>query len=250
MNKIILLFSIIALTLTSCKKDPVIPMPIPSFLTIHFTHTVDGVPLDLTTTESELPYTNAAGQNYNVKKLQYLVSNISLETNEGTKTLKDVHFVDKEDASTLKLDLGELENGTYSNLKFNFGLNGEMNISNAYVNEGFHATMAWPDMMGGGYHYMKMEGNFDNDTTFYNTHTGGTMSNDYSFQYNEGNEKAFVVNDQTGDIEITINMDANGWYSQPNTITLTTDGIMGNMQLQSTLSNNGSCIFSNSVTYE
>ena len=87
MNKIILLISIIALTLTACKKDPAIPMPIPSFLTIHFTHTVDGVPLDLTTNESELPYTNGAGQNYNVKTLQYLISNISLETNGSTKTL-------------------------------------------------------------------------------------------------------------------------------------------------------------------
>ena len=136
-NTFIILFAI-ALSFSACKKDP-----IPTHLTIKFTHTVDGVPLDLTTTESELPYTNAAGQNYNVKKLQYLISNISLETNEGTKTLKDVHFVDKEDASTLKLDLGELQNGTYSNLKFNFGLNEEMNVSNAYVNEGFHATMAW-----------------------------------------------------------------------------------------------------------
>ena len=32
--------------------------------------------------------------------------------------------------------------------------------------------MAWPEMMGGGYHYMKLEGAFINDSSFYNTHTG------------------------------------------------------------------------------
>ena len=248
MNKIILLISIIALTLTACKKDPAIP--IPSFLTIHFTHTVDGVPLDLTTNESELPYTNGAGQNYNVKTLQYLISNISLETNGSTKTLKDVHFVDGKDASTLTLDLGELQNGTYSTLKFNFGLNEEMNISNAYVNEDFHTTMAWPDMMGGGYHYMILEGTFNNETTFYNTHLGGTMGNDYSFQYNEKTETSFFIDDKNGDIDITINMDVNEWYNQPNTITLTTDGIMGNNDMQMQLKNNGSRVFSNFVVYE
>ena len=247
-NTFIILFAI-ALSFSACKKDP-----IPTHLTIKFTHTVDGVPLDLTTTESELPYTNAAGQNYNVKKLQYLISNIQMHTEYGNIDLKEVHFVDAADPTTLKLNLGELMHSIHSSFTFNLGLTSGANISNAYVNEGFHATMAWPDMMGGGYHYMKMEGNFDNDTTFYNTHTGGIMGNDYSISYSSGcptfDQFTFNVDDKLGNIEITLNMELNGWYSSPENISFTTDGIMGNMQLQSTLSNNGSCIFSNSITYE
>ena len=29
--------------------------------------------------------------------------------------------------------------------------------------------MVWPEFMGGGYHYMKLEGKF-NESNFYNTH--------------------------------------------------------------------------------
>jgi len=249
MKKLILLLSVITFTLSSCKKDP-----IPTHLSIKFTHTVDGVPLDLTTTESELPYTNAAGQHYNVKTLQYLISNIRMHSEDGNIDLKGVHFVDASNPSTLKLELGELRNGLHSSLTFNLGLTSGANISNAYVNEDFHTTMAWPDMMGGGYHYMKMEGNFDDDTTFYNTHTGGTMGNDWSISYSSGcptfDQFSFNVDDELGNVEITLNMELNGWYNSPDTISFTTDGIMGNMGMQSTLSNNGSCIFSNSVTYE
>jgi len=257
MNKALLLISVITFLFTSCEK------PIPTHLTIHFTHTVDGVPLELTTNNAELPYTNAAGQNYNVKKLQYLISNIDIHSESGNIDLKDIHFVDAADPSTLKLDLGELGSGHHQELRFDLGLTSGANISNTYVNENFHATMAWPDMMGGGYHYMKLEGNFDNETTFYNTHTGplpinyngsGTIINDWSITYSSGcpnfDESSFYVSDGLGDVIITLNMELNKWYNSPDTISLTADGIMGNEEMQIILSNNGHCIFSNSVSYE
>jgi hypothetical protein len=257
MKKTLLLISAITFLFLSCEK------PIPTHLTIHFTHTVDGVPLELTTNNAELPYTNAAGQNYNIKKLQYLIWNIDMHSESGNIDLKDVHFVDAADPSTLKLDLGELGSGGHSELRFNLGLPSGANISNAYVNEDFHATMAWPDMMGGGYHYMKLQGNFDNETTFYNTHTGplpvnyngsGVIINDHSISYSSGcqnfDNNSFYVSDGLGDVTITLNMELNQWYSGNNTITLTADGIMGNEQIQSSLKNNGSCIFSNSISYE
>ena len=56
-----------------------------------------------------------------------------------------------------------------------------MYLNNLYVNENFHATMAWPVPMGGGYHYMKLEGDFNDSLSGYGTHTGGTMGMDYSF---------------------------------------------------------------------
>ena len=263
MKNTIIILCALSLSFSACKKDP-----IPTYLTIKFTHTVDGVPLNLTTTESELPYTNAAGQNYNIKTLQYLVSNIQIhsENEKGIgidELLKGVHFVDASDPSTLKLELGELGNGLHSSLTFNLGLTSGSNISNAYVNEDFHTTMAWPDMMGGGYHYMKMEGNFDNDTTFYNTHTGplavdynnsGYIIDDWSISYSSGcsnyDALLFNVSDNNGNITIPLNMELNGWYNSPDIISLTSEGIMGNGDMQSTLSNNGNCIFSNSLVHE
>ncbi|HIG32239.1 MAG TPA: hypothetical protein EYQ09_02185 [Flavobacteriales bacterium] len=252
MKRIILLISAIALLFTSCDKDP-----IPTYLTIHFTHTVDGIPLELTTTNSELPYTNAAGQNYNIKTLQYLVSNFQMHGDFGGFYEEKVYFVDAAIPSTLKIELGELtNNSSHDDLQFNIGVPHNMNISNNYVNEDFHTTMAWPDMMGGGYHYMILEGNFDNDTTFYNTHTGGFIPGWISrgIGIREGCPSFdminFNVDDELGNVEITLNMELNKWYNSPDIISLTSDGIMGNDSIQAILMNNGSCIFSNSVVYE
>jgi hypothetical protein len=251
--KNILLFTIITtLFFTACKKDP-----IPTHLTIHFTHTVDGVPLKLTTNNSELPYTNAAGQNYNIKTLQYLVSNIRMHAAFGGVYEEKVYFVDAAIPSTLKIELGELtNNSSHDDLQFNIGVPHNMNISNAYVNEDFHATMAWPETMGGGYHYMILEGNFYNDTTFYNTHTGGFIPGWISrgISISESCPSfdmiSFNVDDELGNVDITVNMELNKWYEGPTVVSLTSDGIMGNDSIQAILMNNGSCIFSNSVVYE
>ena len=45
-------------------------------LSLNFTHTVDGDPLEI----DQMIYTNAAGQNYNVQTLRYLMSDIMLHT--------------------------------------------------------------------------------------------------------------------------------------------------------------------------
>jgi hypothetical protein len=241
--------------LFSCKKEP-----IPTYLTLYFTHTVDGIPLELTTDGSELPYINAAEQNYNIKKLQYLISNISMHSELGNKPFGD-HFVDAADPSTLKLELGELHSGLWSSLRFDIGLSKSRNISNAYVNEGFHSTMAWPETMGGGYHYMKIEGNFNNNNTFYNTHTGptplyydGIVLNDWSITISTGcsnfDQFTFNVDDELGNVDIILNMELNQWYESPEVISLTSNGIMEDVNMQMLLQNNGSCIFSNSVNYE
>ena len=81
----------------------------------------------------------------------------------------------------------------------------------------------------------------------------GFIVNDHSITYSSGclnsDASSFYVSDGLGDVTITLNMELNKWYSNPN-ITLTTDGIMGNEQMQISLKNNGNCIFSNSVFYE
>ncbi|MGY8988861.1 MAG: hypothetical protein ACKVJA_01225, partial [Flavobacteriales bacterium] len=45
-----------------------------------------------------------------------------------------------------------------------------------------------------------------------------------------------IENDNT---DVIINMEINNWYSNPNVITLTTDGIMDNINKQSLLQTNG-----------
>ena len=193
-----------------------------------------------------LPYTNESGQNYNVQRLQYLISDIILHKDNGdSKILKDIHFIDLEDPSTLSFNAGVLENANYTSISFTMGLNPEKNISNLYVNEDFHTTMIWPEMMDGGYHYMKLEGDYDTITQGYATHTGGTMGGDYSFNNNKN--ISLSVNDELGNISIDINMEINNWYKNPHTIMIE-PAIMGNQAKQLELQDNGNTdVFSVSV---
>ncbi|MDP7567407.1 MAG: hypothetical protein QF383_03365 [Flavobacteriales bacterium] len=237
MKNTLLLITAFALTFSSCKKDK----SIETNLEVNFSQTVNGESLE----QNALQYTNADGQDYSVKKLWYIISDITLHSDEGENVIKDYHFIDISNPSTLSFTINDLEDGNYTSISYIMGLDSTKNISNLYVNEAFHTTMFWPEMMGGGYHYMKLEGNFTNDTTFYNTHTGGTMGMDYSFTQN--NVISLITDEKTLDVSLSINMEIKNWYQNPNTISLTTDGIMGNMELQMQLKQNGADVFSTTI---
>ena len=72
--------------------------------------------------------------------------------------------------------------------------------------------MLWPNTLGGGYHYMKLEGRYvDNygEQKFYNTHTGGLNSSDYSINY------LFDIDNSESNSKIFIDMNINNIYNDP-----------------------------------
>ena len=230
MKKIIFITSLIAITFSSCDK------PTQTDLTINFTHTVDGIEL----TTNSMIYTNAAGENYDIKTLKYLISDITLHADDGnTLLLDEVHFVDISEESTFSFTIEDVTNNNYTSISYTMGLDTIKNINNLYINESYHSAMAWPETNGGGYHYMKLEGAYNNDSTFYNTHTGGTMGGDYSF--NNMEDISLTVDDDLGDVSIDINMEINNWYNSPNQIEFSSYGmgIMMNMMMQMNIQMNG-----------
>lgn len=258
-NSFLILLSICLII--GCKKNDPEPK-----ITLNFTHTVDEIPLVIGTGcgdggeclpghpccngEECLPYTNSAGQQYNVQTLNYIISDIKLHNTDGGSVLvKDIHFIDASDISTLSLDIeiDFTDDITYHSISFTMGLENSMNINNEYLNEDWHSTMVWPEMMGGGYHYMKLEGAYETESTFYNTHTGGleTVDNpertDHSFSCTgPTNDPLFIIQTPLNSIAvITINMEINNWFQNPNTFTLTNDGIMGDATKQAILQANG-----------
>ena len=226
-------FAIILILFSSCSKEE------PTTLSINFTQTVDGETLLMLCCggEGDLPYTNEADEKYNIQTLKYIISNIELHDGDGITTrIKDVHFVDLADELTRQFETKEVRNGNYTSLSFTMGLDESMNISDAYLNEGWHATMFWPNMMGGGYHYMKLEGAYNNDSTFYNTHTGSTAGVDYSF--NIDLPINLNIENYLGNIAIDINMEINNWYKNPNIYNFSA-AIMGDTSKQILLQQNG-----------
>jgi hypothetical protein len=243
MKNTLLLITAFALTFSSCKKDK----SIETNLEVNFSQTVNGESLE----QNALQYTNADGQDYSVKKLWYIISDITLHSDEGENVIKDYHFIDIDNPSTLSFTINDLEDANYTSISYTMGLDSIKNISNVYVNEDFHTTMFWPEemengmFMGGGYHYMKLEGNYTNDTLAFNTHTGGTMGMDYSFNHTD--VISLIIDALTINTALTINMEVNNWYQNPNSITLSTDGIMGNKMIQMQIKQNGADVFSTTI---
>ena len=251
MKNILTIISLVSIILVSCEK------PTKTNLTINFSHTVEGANL----TTNSMVYTNDAGENYNVQTLKYLISDITLHAENGSSlVLDEVHFIDISEESTFSFTYNDVPNNNYTSISFDMGLDTNKNISNKYVDEGigtnqeFHQTMFWPEIgmngmdMGGGYHYMKLEGDFNDSLTGYGTHTGGTMGMDYSFNNIDG--ISLIVTDDLGNVDVNINMEINNWYRTPNQIEFSTYGmgIMGNMQMQMNLKENGMTdVFSISV---
>ena len=233
MKNTLLLIIAITFLFASCDKEKAIATDI----TIKFTHTVDGS--DLIT--NSMIYTNEAGEDYDVQTLKYLISDVTLHAENGSSLqLDEVHFIDISDPSTFSFTYNDVPNNNYTSISFDMGIDPAKNISNKYVNEEFHATMFWPEPNGGGYHYMKLEGAYNNDSTFYNTHTGGTMGGDYSF--NNTNNISLTVDNDLGNVSININMEINNWYQTPNQIEFSSYGmgIMMNMMMQMNIQMNGS----------
>ena len=83
---------------------------------------------------------------------------------------------------------------------------------------------------------MKLEGAYINDSTFYNTHTGPSMGENYSFTVSK--EIALNVDGDLGDISFDLNMIIDDWYKNPNEINFD-NAIMMDMQKQMQLRMNG-----------
>jgi hypothetical protein len=230
MKKVLFITSLIAITFTACQK------PTQTDLTLNFTQTIDGAEL----TTNSMIYTNSAGEDYDVQTLKYLVSDITLHADDGnTLLLDEVHFVDISDESTFSFTIEDVTNNNYTSISYTMGLDTIKNTNNLYINESYHSAMAWPETNGGGYHYMKLEGAYNNDSTFYNTHTGGTMGDDYSF--NNVEDISLTVDDDLGNVSINLNMEINNWYNSPNQIEFSSYGmgIMMNMMMQMNIQMNG-----------
>ena len=208
-------------------------------VTIYFNHTVAGAALE----HEDILYTNAAGNEYGVTRLEYIVSDIALETTSGKRVeLAEFHYRNAF-ASATRSVATKVPGGEYNALRFTFGIHGAKNETGALPSVDHFNNMAWPAPMGGGYHYMRMEGLFrttDGEGAFL-THTGPTGGEDFSFAVSlplsltvSGDEWA-----------IAVVMDLNEWYDAPSRYDFNgRGGIMGNADAQLTLQENGTTVFS------
>lgn len=241
---------------TPDEEDDIYIQPIQTAtIQLEFAHQVDGQDLILNT--SNKPFTNAMGQHYNVSKLRYLISNITLHQINGAQTkLEGYFFVDLSKPETFNYSpIIQIPFGSYSGVSYTFGFDELSNESGKYATLNA-ANWNWPEMLGGGYHFMQLEGEFidssNNDSPFA-THMGTARKIDSTGTTYEANHfTSFVPNSNfelNKAMTLVLTMNINEWYTHP----INWDfnqygaGIMPIYDAQKLLNKNGKDVFTATI---
>ncbi len=226
-----LLFGILMLTTVSCHNDKPDPVQPVGHISFNFTHLVDGLPLG----KDVMTYVNVAGNPYEVNQVMYFISDVTLHKSDGTTKLisdwTDNHYVDIDIPSTLTWDVyDDIPVGAYDSISFVFGFTAEKNKSFMFVNPP-EVNMMWPDILGGGYHYMMINGSWKDDSQIiksfafhmgigqlYKSNAYDKVDSIYAFVQNYFNVKlpnsAFTIEEnKMRHIEIIMNIDS--WFKTP-----------------------------------
>jgi hypothetical protein len=218
--------------LLSCEKGDTPDDPSYGKIRLVFEHYVDQMPLIIDDEE----YVNAFGNHYLITELQYFISDVVLYSSVTGDFMidawKDIHYIDNDIPSTMEWNVYDpVPVSDYDSISFRFGISEEKNITLMYNNPP-ERDMFWPEVLGGGYHYMKLNGKWW-DTGMsqnipYEFHLGigqiysgdsayvpditGFVHND--FRVNLASS-AFTLSD--GDtVTINIRMNIENWFQNPN----------------------------------
>ena len=219
-------------------------------ITLNFSHSWDS---NLVTNAdfSTLKFTNEKGDKLSITKLRYVISRITFEnTNSEKFTLNGYNLVDvTNNTNTSFTPTNTIPTGAYSNVSFIFGFNNDDNYNNNYLDLN-SASWNVPAMLGGGYHYMQLEGKFINNTTNeqgYAYHAIRAVDNSSATPVFE--DTFFEVN--LGEITISnntqfnINMNIAEWFKNPNTwdLNILNNMLMPNFEAQVLMFENGQNVF-------
>lgn len=231
-NRFLLLFVMI-LALYSCKKNDRNYSQV--VLTMHYA--VD----DLSLQKDTVRYLNNAGNLFSVTHLEYYISDITFHDENG-RDFHDpgIHYMNGFSPQTNQVLIDSVPCGTYTSMTCHIGLSHALNVSHSLTNTAENVNMAWPDNMGGGYHFLKMEG-------YVKTPTGTS-----GYVVHLGTDTSLVTCIMTQQLyvfairsEWNMTMNINEWYRSPAVYNLLTDGnnTMGNPSLMSRIAGNGYNVF-------
>ena len=251
-----------ALSLIACNK----PKDYGN-LSLGIDYSVNGNPL---ITDS-LCYHNEAGDTFMITEIQWFLSRIELQDERGdwfrlnhqevdlpfSCTTDWVFYIDTNIPESLTLKMAPIPVGHYKTLRFTFGLDEEDNLSGLYSDPP-ESNMYWPEPLGGGYHYMKLNGRYVNeegDLAPLNIHLGIGQNADHTVLYQnyftvEGSIDLDIAENKENQIQLTMIVD--NWFRNPILYDFNVYGsaIMQNQAAQQILKENGHDVFTWSITEE
>ncbi len=252
-------FSIIVFLLVailSCKKEVVnTDTTNAGKIVFKFEHKVDGQTL----IQDSMIYINEAGNPYSVNEIQYFISDVILYKSGGTQKLiqdwQDKFYVDIDIPTTLTWVVYDtISAGLYDSISFTFGISEEKNHSYMFVNPP-ESFMFWPTILGGGYHYLKLNGKWQTPTQNinpFNFHLGiGQLysGTDTTYVHNHfrvslPGSSFTMVKGQTKEIGLLMNIE--NWFKNPHAYNHDIWGgdIMENQDAMLQVKENGHDVFS------
>lgn len=252
----------VALLTASCSKPAAY-----GDLSVSIDYSVNGKSL---ITDS-LCYINEAGNQFLITEIQWFLSNIQLlgqdgkwhtlkhldAKNHSTIETEHIFYIDSDIPASHTLHGQKIPIGHYSILRFTFGLDENDNRTGLFSDPP-ESEMFWPDFLGGGYHYMKLNGKFvgtEGRLEPLAIHLGiGQNEGHTEFYQNyfivEGPINLDVKANTKNHIDLTMIVD--NWFRNPNLYDFNVYGsaIMQNQTAQQALKENGQDVFTWSVFEE
>lgn len=208
----------VALGITSCNKEH--EREHLGLVELHFSHSFNQEPLEF----DVLSYENEAGNKIMVNEIQYFLSDIDFitKTNEKNYISPSIHYIDTDIKSTHQLT-ASLPVDTYKAIEFTFGLSEAHNVSGSMPNAP-ERDMYWPERLGGGYHYMKLNGKYDVGELLpdpFNFHLGPGLNENgeaihQSFTVTLPLNKEILIEENGAAQQITLDMNIANWFRNPN----------------------------------
>ena len=216
------------------KEDSAVPL---TELVIGIQHSVGGKSLVF----DSVMYENEAGEKYGISKLKYYLSTLRFYQGGRQVLLVDtVLYVDARKTTTLRVP--NVPAGTYDSIVVHVGVPPAFNHHENLPVTSENLAMQWPDGMGGGFHFLMLEGHWVDGP------------DQFGFAMHLGTDPYLVtsviraVPVIKGGIEhkLTIVMDANEWFKTPTTYSFSEDGVytMGVPALMRTIADNGGDVLS------
>ena len=211
-----------------------------------------------------LCYVNEAGNTFLITEIQWFLSDIQLLDQDGewhllrqrdaldsiAELTEHIFYIDTDIPESQTLHGKEIPVGHYTRLRFTFGLD-ETDNQTGLFSDPPESDMFWPDMLGGGYHYMKLNGKYVNEDgrlAPLAIHLGIGQNEDFTQFY----QNYFIVElpidfdvatNARNQLDLTMVID--NWFRNPNLYDFNIYGshIMQNQSAQRLLNGNGKDVF-------
>ena len=243
MKKTLFLIGFFVAFLASCTKPTVY-----GDFYVNIDYSINNKPL---ITDS-LYYTNEAGNAFMITEIQWFISKMELqdERDNWIPLEPRIFYIDTNIPESQTFRIASIPVGKYKTLRFVFGLDEEDNRTGLFSDPP-ESHMFWPEPLGGGYHYMKLNGKYldeNEELAPLNIHLGIGQNADHSQFYQNYFTITLpidftIVENAENQLDLTMIVD--NWFRNPNLYDFNEYGsaIMQNQAAQQALKENGNDVF-------